>query len=98
MSDDLMQRTVVALENLNRLYRIDRYLSMGAAFASFLLLFYIAYRAFSQINPPWQLMVSFFGASGFLTAAMLRIAYFYREGYKLVAEVVRSEISRDASK
>lgn len=91
---DLIARTTVAIKELNSIYWLDRHLTMTAAVASFLLLFYIAVRAFSHADPPIALVASFFGASGFLTVAILRIAYFYNDGKKLIAEAVRAEISR----
>lgn len=94
MDSDLMERTLKALEHLNAMYRVDRYLSMAAAVASFLLLFYIALQAFEKTEVRWELLASFFGASGFLTVAMLRIAYFFNEGHKLIAQIVKAEIDR----
>lgn len=94
MEPDLIKRTTEAINQLNDSYRMDRYLTMAAATASFILLFYIAIRAFAGPNPEVALIVSFFGASGFLTIAIFRLAYFYNDGKKLLTEAVRAEIKR----
>jgi hypothetical protein len=96
MNGDLMERTLQALDRLNKTYRIDRYLAMAAAVLSFALLFYIALMTFTSSGANWGLLAGFFAASGLLTAAMIRIAYFFNEGYKLVAQVVKAEIDRSA--
>lgn len=92
MDQDLMERTLRALDHLNTIYRPDRYLSMAAAVASFMLLLYIAWRAMAQHSADTALIVSFFGATGFLTLAMGQIAYFFREGFRLISQIVKAEL------
>ena len=94
MEGDLLDRTLKALDHLNRIYRLDRYLSMAAAVASFLLLFYIAVEAFTRREPKIELIAPFLGAGGLMTAAMMRIAFFFNEGRKLIAEIVTAELGR----
>ena len=96
MDRDLINKTLDGLTELNRIYRVDRSLSMAAAVGSFLLLLYITWRALGRDNADWRLLAGFFGGSGFLTYAMLRIAYFYNHGHKMLADALKHEMTRGA--
>jgi hypothetical protein len=98
MDKDLMERTLSAINRLNGSYRIDRYATIAAALAIIGLLFYLALKAFSGPNPQWGLLGLFFGANGLLTVAMLYLTKPYNEGFKLLSELVRHEMTAGRDK
>lgn len=88
-NDDLVGRTLDALDRLMRMFAIERMLYLVCAIVSFILLVVCLVFLFQtkQISTPQLAMV--FGASGLIAASAARVSFFLNKSFDLVSLIVQ---------
>ena len=87
-NEDLVSRTLDALDRLMRMFAIERVLYLICAIVSFVLLIVCLISLFQtkQISTPQLAMV--FGASGLIAASAARVSFFLNKSFDLVAAII----------
>jgi len=87
--DDLVNRTLDALDRLMRMFAVERVLYLVCAIVSFVLLIVCLISLFQtkQISTPQLAMV--FGASGLIAASAARVSFFLNKSFDLVAAIIQ---------
>ena len=88
--EEVLNLTMVALERLLNLFRVERYIHLVLAVASFLLLLYAGVQLVVNKVLDRSILALLFGASGVFTAASFRTTYFFNKGFKLIDDLIRS--------
>jgi hypothetical protein len=88
-NDDLVNRTLDALDRLMRMFSFERILYLVCAIVSFALLIVCLISLFQtqQISVPQLAMV--FGASGLIAASAARVSFFLNKSFDLVASIIQ---------
>jgi len=87
--EDLIERTLDALDRLMRMFAVERMLYLVCAIVSFALLLVCLVQLFQtkQISTPELAMV--FGASGLIAASAARVSFFLNKSFDLVATIIQ---------
>lgn len=88
--DDLINRTLDALDRLMRLFAVERILYLLCAILSFFLLAICLVNLFqtsSAISTPQLAMI--FGSSGLIAASAARVSFFLNKSFDLVSTIIR---------
>ena len=87
--DDLIQRTLFALESLMRMFAVERMLYLICALVSFGLLIFVVVSLFlaGSIGTPQLMMI--FGASGLIAASAARVSFFLNRSFDLIDTIIR---------
>jgi len=87
--EDLVTRTLDALDRLMRMFAFERILYLVCAIASFVLLIVCLISLFQtqQISVPQLAMV--FGASGLIAASAARVSFFLNKSFELVSSIIQ---------
>lgn len=88
-NDDLVNRTLDALDRLMRMFALERVLYLVCAIVSFVLLIVCLVNLFQtqQISTPQLAMV--FGASGLIAASAARVSFFLNKSFDLVSAIIQ---------
>lgn len=88
--NDLINRTLDALDRLMRMFAAERILYLVCAVVSFVLLFICLWMLVDthQISTPQLAMI--FGASGLIAASAARVSFFLDKSFDLVATIIRN--------
>ena len=88
-NDDLIQRTLFALESLMRMFSLERMLYLFCALISFGLLLFVIASLFiaGSIGTPQLMMI--FGASGLIAASAARVSFFLNRSFDLIDAIIR---------
>lgn len=88
-NEDLVGRTLDALDRLMRMFAIERILYLVCAIISFVLLIVCLVFLFQtkQISVPQLAMV--FGASGLIAASAARVSFFLNKSFDLVSTIIQ---------
>ena len=88
-NEDLIQRTLSALESLMRMFAIERMLYLLCAVISFGLLVFVIVSLFlaQGIGAPQLMMI--FGASGLIAASAARVSFFLNRSFDLIDTIIR---------
>jgi hypothetical protein len=92
---ELIDRTLKALEQLMRMFAIERILYLLCTAISFLLLaaFLVNYLFSNEVALPQLTMI--FGASGLIAASATRVSYFLNKSFDLISTIVTQLAQRD---
>ena len=87
--EDLVNRTLDALDRLMRMFAFERILYLVCAIVSFVLLIVCLINLFQtqQISIPQLAMV--FGASGLIAASAARVSFFLNKSFDLVSSIIQ---------
>lgn len=87
--EDLIQRTLFALESLMRMFSMERMLYLVCALVSFGLLIFVVVSLFlaGSIGTPQLMMI--FGASGLIAASAARVSFFLNRSFDLIDAIIR---------
>jgi hypothetical protein len=87
--EDIVNRTLDALDRLMRMFAFERILYLVCAIVSFVLLIVCLISLFQtkQISTPQLAMV--FGASGLIAASAARVSYFLNKSFDLVSSIIQ---------
>lgn len=93
-NEDLVGRTLYALDRLMRMFAIERILYLICAIVSFVLLIVCLVFLFQtrQISVPQLAMV--FGASGLIAASAARVSFFLDKSFDLVSTIIQQLAGR----
>jgi|GEM_PF-1440758 hypothetical protein len=93
-NEDLVGRTLDALDRLMRMFAIERILYLICAIVSFVLLIVCLVFLFQtrQISVPQLAMV--FGASGLIAASAARVSFFLNKSFDLVSTIIQQLAGR----
>jgi len=93
-NEDLVGRTLDALDRLMRMFAIERILYLICAIVSFVLLIICLVFLFQtrQISVPQLAMV--FGASGLIAASAARVSFFLNKSFDLVSTIIQQLAGR----
>ena len=96
--EDLVSRTLDALDRLMRMFAIERILYLVCAIVSFVLLIVCLISLFQtqQISTPQLAMV--FGASGLIAASAARVSFFLNKSFDLVSAIIQQLASGEKDK
>ena len=88
-NEDMVSRTLDALDRLMRMFAFERILYLVCAIVSFLLLIVCLVSLFQtrQISVPQLAMV--FGASGLIAASAARVSFFLNKSFDLVSSIIQ---------
>ena len=86
--DDLIERTLSALDKLMKMFAFERILYLVCALVSFILLIIclINLVQHQQISVPQLAMI--FGASGLIAASAARVSFFLNKSFDLVTKII----------
>lgn len=86
--EDLIERTLGALDKLMKMFAVERILYLVCAIVSFMLLIVCLISLFQtqQISVPQLAMV--FGASGLIAASAARVSFFLNKSFDLVSKII----------
>jgi len=87
--EDIVNRTLDALDRLMRMFAFERILYLVCAIVSFVLLIVCLVSLFQtrQIGVPQLAMV--FGASGLIAASAARVSFFLNKSFDLVSSIIQ---------
>ena len=87
--EDIVNRTLDALDRLMRMFAFERILYLVCAIVSFVLLIVCLINLFQtkQISTPQLAMV--FGASGLIAASAARVSFFLNKSFDLVSSIIQ---------
>lgn len=87
-NNDLISRTLDALDRLMRMFAVERILYLICAIVSFVMLLVCVAMLFQshQISTPQLAMI--FGASGLIAASAARVSFFLNKSFDLVATII----------
>jgi hypothetical protein len=88
-SSDLINRTLDALERLMRMFAIERYLYLGSALISFILLIIAIVRLVTGDGVDVLDLSLIFGASGLIAASAARVSYFLNKSFDLISSLIQ---------
>lgn len=88
-NDDLVNRTLDALERLMRMFAIERYLYLLSAFISFALLILVVYRQLTEEGVGALDLTLIFGATGLIAASAARVSYFLNKSFDLISTILK---------
>lgn len=88
-SEDLVKRTLDALDRLMRMFAAERILYLVCAIVSFGLLIFclVGMIKTQQLSVPQLAMV--FGASGLIAASAARVSFFLNKSFNLVSCIIQ---------
>lgn len=95
--EDLVNRTLDALDRLMKMFAFERILYLVCALVSFALLIVSLINLFQtkQISVPQLAMV--FGASGLIAASAARVSFFLNKSFDLVSAIIQQLASSEKS-
>lgn len=95
--EDLVNRTLDALDRLMKMFAFERILYLVCALVSFALLIVCLINLFQtkQISVPQLAMV--FGASGLIAASAARVSFFLNKSFDLVSAIIQQLASSEKS-
>lgn len=87
--EDLIDRTLDALDRLMRMFALERVLYLVCAIVSFCMLVFCLFSLWKtqQLSVPELAMV--FGASGLIAASAARVSFFLNKSFDLVSCIVQ---------
>lgn len=86
---DLLDVALGALKELLEVFRVERFVYLGVALASFGLLVYSFIGLVSEGRGTPTTMTMVLGGSGLATIAALRVSYFMNRGFALIESILR---------
>lgn len=86
---DLVNRTLDALDRLMRMFAFERILYLVCAIVSFVLLIIclISWMQSATISVPQLAMI--FGASGLIAASAARVSFFLNKSFDLISSIIQ---------
>lgn len=96
--DDLINRTLSALERLMRMFAVERILYLLCALLSFGLLIFVLVSLFLSGSLAVMHLVMIFGASGLIAASAARVSYFLNRSFNLIDMIIRQLASMDGKR
>ncbi|UYH54239.1 hypothetical protein N6L26_09245 [Qipengyuania sp. SS22] len=88
-SNDLVNRTLDALERLMRMFAIERYLYLVSALISFILLVIAIVRLINDDGVGALDLSLIFGATGLIAASAARVSYFLNKSFDLISSIIQ---------
>ncbi|WP_370190761.1 hypothetical protein [Qipengyuania sp.] len=88
-SNDLVNRTLDALERLMRMFAIERYLYLISALISFILLVIAIVRLITEDGVGALDLSLIFGATGLIAASAARVSYFLNKSFDLISSIIQ---------
>ena len=88
-SNDLVNRTLDALEHLMRMFAIERYLYLISALISFILLVIAIVRLITEDGVGALDLSLIFGATGLIAASAARVSYFLNKSFDLISSIIQ---------
>lgn len=88
-SNDLVNRTLDALERLMRMFAIERYLYLISALISFILLVIAIVRLVTEDGVGALDLSLIFGATGLIAASAARVSYFLNKSFDLISSIIQ---------
>jgi len=87
--DDLVHRTLDALDRLMRMFAFERILYLVCAIVSFVLLMVCLISLFRNqiVTVPQLAMI--FGASGLIAASAARVSFFLNKSFDLISAIIQ---------
>ncbi|HEX8574590.1 MAG TPA: hypothetical protein VF759_17755 [Allosphingosinicella sp.] len=87
--EDMIRRTLDALERLMRMFNVERIIYLLCALTSFALLLWCIWSLFdsNKITVPQLALV--FGASGLIAASAARVSFFLNKSFDLISIIVQ---------
>jgi hypothetical protein len=86
---ELLNAAIEALSRLMRMFSAERYTYLALAIASGLLTLYTAYLMVKAESPNKETLTLLFGGSGLLTAASVRVTWFFGKAFNIFEELIR---------
>ena len=92
---DLVNRTLDALDRLMRMFAFERILYLVCAIVSFILLIIclISWMQSQVISVPQLAMI--FGASGLIAASAARVSFFLNKSFDLISSIIQQLASME---
>lgn len=97
-SNDLVNRTLDALERLMRMFAIERYLYLVSALISFILLVIAIVRLINDDGVGALDLSLIFGATGLIAASAARVSYFLNKSFDLISSIIQRLAEVEAGK
>ena len=88
-SNDIVGRTLDALERLMRMFAIERYFYLASALISFVLLLIAIYRLAVEDGFGALDLSLIFGATGLIAASAARVSYFLNKSFDLISSIIQ---------
>lgn len=88
-AEDLVQRTLDALDRLMRMFAVERILYLVCAFVSFGLLVVCLFWMYSSKQISWPQLAMVFGSSGLIAASAARVSFFLNKSFDLVSCIIQ---------
>ena len=89
-NEDIVSRTLDALDRLMRMFAFERFLYLGCAIVSFMLLLtclFLSFQDHARLSVPELSTV--FGASGLIAASAARVSFFLNKSFDLVSSIIQ---------
>jgi hypothetical protein len=86
---ELVKTALDALERLLRMFTAERYIYLGLAVFSFLLLMFGIVKILTEETVTTAVLVSIFGGSGLVGISSMRVVLFFNKSFKLIEELIR---------
>ena len=87
--EQIIERTLDALERLTRMFQAERLVYLAATTAAFGLLIYAAVLMFTKQGVDAAQLGLIFGASGITGFSSARIAFFLNKAFNLIEDLIR---------
>ena len=87
-NNDLIDRTLDALDRLMKMFAFERILYLACAVISFALLLFCLFSLVSKGSIEITHLTLIFGAAGLIAASAARVSYFLNKSFELVTNII----------